>query len=110
MKTLSRRNFLRAAAGAIPMRSAWSAQRPAGARPNVVVILADDQGWGDLSIHGNTNLSPPHIDSLAHDGALFERFYVCGVRADKGGVPYQQVSLERRRARRIDRRRAAEPG
>lgn len=48
-------------------------------RPNVVVILADDQGWGDLSVHGNTNLSTPHIDSLARDGALFERFYVCPV-------------------------------
>jgi arylsulfatase A-like enzyme len=48
-------------------------------RPNVVVILADDQGWGDLSVHGNTNLSTPSIDSLARDGALFERFYVCPV-------------------------------
>ena len=51
----------------------------AAARPNVVVILADDQGWGDLSIHGNTNLSTPNIDSLARDGALFEHFYVCSV-------------------------------
>ncbi len=76
--SLSRRTFL-SAAGAIPTCSAWSAPRPAGARPNVVVILADDQGWGDLSIHGNTNLSTPHIDSLAHDGELFERFYVCAV-------------------------------
>src|ERR1700755_1827636 len=47
--------------------------------PNVVVILADDQGWGDLSVHGNTNLSTPSIDSLARDGALFDRFYVCPV-------------------------------
>ncbi|HXG10677.1 MAG TPA: arylsulfatase [Gemmataceae bacterium] len=51
----------------------------AEARPNIVVILADDQGWGDLSIHGNTNLSTPHIDSLARDGALFERFFVSPV-------------------------------
>lgn len=50
-----------------------------GAGPNVVVFLADDQGWGDLSIHGNRNLSTPHIDSLGRDGALFERFYVCPV-------------------------------
>lgn len=50
-----------------------------GRRPNVVVILADDQGWGDLSVHGNTNLSTPHIDSLARDGALFDRFFVCSV-------------------------------
>src|ERR1043166_1116979 len=49
------------------------------ARPNVLVFVADDQGWGDLSCHGNTNLSTPNIDSLARDGALFDRFYVCAV-------------------------------
>ena len=48
-------------------------------RPNVVVILADDQGWGDLSLNGNSNLRTPRIDSLARDGAMFERFYVCPV-------------------------------
>jgi len=48
-------------------------------RPNVVVFLSDDQGWGDLSLHGNTNLSTPNIDSLARDGASFESFYVCPV-------------------------------
>ena len=47
--------------------------------PNVVVILADDQGWGDLSLHGNTNLSTPNIDSLGHDGAMFDYFYVNSV-------------------------------
>jgi arylsulfatase A-like enzyme len=51
----------------------------AGPRPNVLVILADDQGWGDLSLNGNKNLSTPHIDSLAQSGARFERFYVCPV-------------------------------
>jgi len=49
------------------------------AKPNVVIILADDQGWGDLGINGNTNLRTPHIDSLARQGALLERFYVCPV-------------------------------
>ncbi|APZ93847.1 arylsulfatase [Fuerstiella marisgermanici] len=47
--------------------------------PNVVIFLADDQGWGDLSVSGNTNLATPHIDSLAHDGATIEHFYVCAV-------------------------------
>jgi arylsulfatase A-like enzyme len=51
----------------------------AAQRPNIVIILSDDQGWGDLSVHGNTNLSTPNIDSLARDGALFERFFVCPV-------------------------------
>jgi arylsulfatase A-like enzyme len=49
------------------------------AKPNVIVILSDDQGWGDLSLNGNTNLSTPNIDSLAKDGAQLERFYVCPV-------------------------------
>lgn len=47
--------------------------------PNVLVILADDQGWGDLGLHGNPNLSTPNIDSLAEEGAHVENFYVCAV-------------------------------
>ena len=50
-----------------------------GERPNVLVILTDDQGWGDLSLNGNQNLSTPHIDQLAAEGAKFDRFYVCPV-------------------------------
>lgn len=48
-------------------------------QPNVVVILTDDQGWGDLSVSGNKNLSTPNIDSLAADGASFDRFFVSPV-------------------------------
>ncbi|TWT76307.1 Arylsulfatase [Planctomycetes bacterium CA13] len=48
-------------------------------RPNVVVFLSDDQGWGDLSSSGNTDLETPNIDSLATAGASFDRFYVCPV-------------------------------
>jgi arylsulfatase A-like enzyme len=51
----------------------------ADSKPNVIVILTDDQGWGDLSLHGNTNLKTPRIDSLAKDGAQFEHFYVCAL-------------------------------
>jgi len=45
-------------------------------RPNVILILTDDQGWGDLNIHGNEKLSTPVIDQMASRGAQFERFYV----------------------------------
>tara|TARA_R110002072_G_scaffold99008_1_gene217950 strand:- start:53397 stop:55211 length:1815 start_codon:yes stop_codon:yes gene_type:complete len=48
-------------------------------RPNLVVFLADDQGWGDLSCHGNKNLATPNIDSLAKDGTRLDNFYVCAV-------------------------------
>jgi arylsulfatase A-like enzyme len=44
--------------------------------PNIVILLSDDQGWGDLSISGNTNLSTPNIDRIGRQGAFFERFYV----------------------------------
>lgn len=78
---LTRRDFLRTAcAGAlsavVPLPGQAAQQDE---RPNVVVILTDDQGWGDLSIHGNTNIKTPNVDSLARDGALFDRFFVCPV-------------------------------
>jgi len=48
-------------------------------RPNVIIILTDDQGWGDLSVHGNSNISTPNIDELSASGASLENFYVCAV-------------------------------
>ena len=45
-------------------------------KPNIILILADDQGWGDLSSSGNSNLNTPNIDSLRINGASFENFYV----------------------------------
>lgn len=57
---------------------AWS-RLSAAVPPNVVVLLADDSGWGDYSITGNTNLRTPNIDSIARSGASFDRFYVCSV-------------------------------
>lgn len=48
-------------------------------RPNVVVFLSDDQGYGDFSYTGNQDIATPHIDSLARDGAYVENFYVCPV-------------------------------
>ena len=51
----------------------------AESRPNIIIILADDQGWGDLSVNGNTNIATPNIESLARDGATLEHFYVCQV-------------------------------
>lgn len=49
-----------------------SADRP----PNVIIIVSDDQGWGDFSGNGNENLSTPNLDRLANEGASFERFFV----------------------------------
>ncbi|RIW17503.1 N-acetylgalactosamine 6-sulfate sulfatase [Algoriphagus lacus] len=50
-----------------------------GGKPNIILILTDDQGWGDLSISGNSALSTPNLDLLARSGVSFERFYVSPV-------------------------------
>lgn len=52
----------------------WAADRP-----NVVIFLADDAGWGDYSRNGNTQVSTPQIDSIARDGVTLDRFFVCPV-------------------------------
>ncbi len=49
------------------------------AAPNVVVIITDDQGYGDLGITGNTVIDTPRIDSLARRSGTMERFYVSPV-------------------------------
>ncbi len=44
--------------------------------PNILLILADDWGWGDLSCHGHPYVRTPHIDRLAREGTDFHRFSV----------------------------------
>lgn len=46
-------------------------------RPNVVFILADDWGWGDLGCYGHRSLRTPHLDRLASQGTRFTQFYSC---------------------------------
>jgi arylsulfatase A-like enzyme len=48
-------------------------------KPNVVFILADDLGWGDLHCYGHPYAKTPALDKLAGEGLRFERFYVTGV-------------------------------
>ena len=46
------------------------------APPNIIVVLVDDMGWGDLSSFGNREVRTGHIDRLAAEGIRFESFYV----------------------------------
>ena len=45
-------------------------------KPNVVFVLVDDLGWGDLGCYGNLDIATPHLNRMAADGVLFEQFYV----------------------------------
>lgn len=48
----------------------------AGRRPNIIFVLTDDQGYGDLSCHGNPILRTPHLDRLHNEGVRFLDFHV----------------------------------
>ena len=80
----------------VPVTSLYAADK----RPNVIVILVDDLGYGDLSCYGATDLQSPNIDALFKAGARFDQFYancpVCspsraslmtGLYPDRAGVP-----------------------
>jgi len=107
MAMINRRNFLKAASLAstglvfskIPGGSAEAAEAR-GARPNVVLIMTDDQGWGQTGYYNHPALKTPNIDKMAAGGLRFDRFYagapVCsptrasvltGRANDRTGVP-----------------------
>ena len=80
----TRRDFLKqigfgaAAIAAGPLTVSHAAD-DGGRRPNIVMIMTDDQGWGDVTAHGNDQLKTPNMDLLARQGAWFDRFYVSPV-------------------------------
>jgi len=45
-------------------------------KPNIVLILSDDQAWGDYGFMGHPDIKTPHLDALAERSLLFERGYV----------------------------------
>ena len=44
-------------------------------RPNIILCMADDQGWGDVAYNGHPKLRTPHLDAMAAAGLRFDRFY-----------------------------------
>ena len=64
-RPLSRRNFIASSAAALLAPS----------QPNVIFILVDDLGYGDLGLTGNRDVPTPHMDSIGRDGIRFSQFY-----------------------------------
>ncbi len=77
----------------------WGVRAESG-KPNLLVIMVDDLGYGDLSLYGAPDLKTPHIDALMNAGTRFDAFYancsVCsptrasfltGMYPDRAGVP-----------------------
>ena len=79
---MKRREFLKTTgltATAMGLPRFASGAEPARRRPNVVLIITDDQGWGDVHSHGNDKIDTPVLDQLAADGVRFDRFFVSAV-------------------------------
>ncbi len=51
------------------------AQPVSNLKPNIILLMADDLGWGDVGFNGNEVVKTPHMDRLAHEGMQFNRFY-----------------------------------
>jgi arylsulfatase A-like enzyme len=60
---------------AILLGLAFAPTRADDLRPNVVLVMADDQGWGDTGYNGHAELKTPHLDKLAAEGLRLDRFY-----------------------------------
>ncbi len=81
---MSRRDFLRAAGAAalaggtaaLGTGESIAARAQQTERPNIVVILADDLGYGDLPCYGNPHTIAPRLDQMAQEGVRFTDFYV----------------------------------
>jgi len=71
-------NAITAAATPRAASAAPVASSTAGRKPNVVFILGDDIGWGDLGCYGNRQAPTPNLDRMAAQGTLFTQFYVNG--------------------------------
>jgi hypothetical protein len=57
----------------------------AGKSPNIIIIFADDLGYGDLSCYGHPSIKTPHLDRMAAEGMRFTDFYVAWLVAKADG-------------------------
>ncbi len=79
-QNLSRRGFIKAAsvfAGAMLTRQ-WSFAETAKRKPNIIYIMADDLGYGDLGCYGNKGAHTPNLDKMAAEGMRFTDFHSNG--------------------------------
>ena len=98
MRTALRIAAVGLSAAALPAR----ARQPAAPapRPNIIFILADDLGYGELGCYGQKQIRTPHLDRMAAEGMRFTQFYAgCTVCAPSRCVPDDRPAHGPRRVR-----------
>jgi arylsulfatase A-like enzyme len=63
----------------LPLVLLLLAASPQDRKPNVLLIITDDQGYGDLGCHGNPQIRTPHLDAFAKESVRLSQFHVCPV-------------------------------
>lgn len=82
LKPISRRNFCRASSCGLLATAApftFSCRQKSQKRPNVILIITDDVGYGDFGVKGNPIIKTPNLDRLACESAEMSQFYVSPV-------------------------------
>ncbi len=76
---MTTRAFVRATGSAALAAALWgpahAEPKAVPAKPNVILCMTDDQGWGDTGYNGHPRLQTPNLDAMARAGARFNRFY-----------------------------------
>ncbi len=67
--------FARAAASAVFLFAMVPTLPAADSLPNIVLVMADDQGWGDMAYNGHPHLKTPNFDAMAKEGVRFNNFH-----------------------------------
>ena len=68
--------FLTIALGAWFVMAGLPLSSEASRKPNIVILVADDLGWGDVGYHGS-DIATPNLDRLASSGVMLENWHVC---------------------------------
>lgn len=111
---LTRRSFLTAAAASVAACATRRGHAASPRRTNVILCMADDQGWGDVGFRDHPILKTPQLDRMAEEGVRFDRFYAAApccsptrascltgrhpnrmgiFNANKGHLPEQEIHL-----------------
>lgn len=72
MKTI---HYLALLCAGFPAHLICQAKEKPMTRPNIILIMADDLGWGDVGLNGNNVTKTPALDQMASGGIVFDRFY-----------------------------------
>lgn len=104
---MNRRSFLSTTASGLTTATGTSASARAQARqPNVLIVLTDDQGYGDFSCHGNPVLKTPHMDKLHAESVRFTDFHAAPMCTPTRGELMSGVDALKNRATSVTAGRA----